>query len=243
MLSLLPLFAALDAPAEPPLLGRLFQARDDVHEMGRSELTAALLERGTSYSVQDSEDVLRIRLYQARAALLDSRSAHLAHAERVMNEATEHSTFEFLSGNTLDTILAARPRDESAVLAVPQLTPLASCGCLSRLTAAPRTSERASETLRAQWRAVARPKRSVALHTQDDNAIFADTLGRGLLSSLHMHTAIGALVGLYLTYAQPLGRILPSAAPCRNQGEWPGPARAAQAGRSSVQGLGTTCRW
>ena len=109
MLSLLPLFAALDAPAEPPLLGRLFQARDDVHEMGRAELTAALLERGTRHSVQDSEDVLRIRLYQARAALLDSRSAHLAHAERVMNEATEHSTFEFLSGNTLDTILAARP--------------------------------------------------------------------------------------------------------------------------------------
>ena len=72
-----------------------------------AELTAALLERGTRHSVQDSEDVLRIRLYQARAALLDSRSAHLAHAERVMNEATEHSTFEFLSGNTLDTILAA----------------------------------------------------------------------------------------------------------------------------------------
>ena len=160
MLSLLPLFAALDAPAEPPLLGRLFQARDDVHEMGRAELTAALLERGTRHSVQDSEDVLRIRLYQARAALLDSRSAHLAHAERVMNEATEHSTFEFLSGNTLDTILAARPRDESAVLAVPQLTPLASCGCLSRLAAAPRTSGRAAETLRAQWRAAARPKRS-----------------------------------------------------------------------------------
>ena len=107
LLPLLPLFAALDAQAEPPLLGRLFQARIDVHEMGRAELTEALSERGTTYGAQESEDVLRIRLYQARAALLDSRSAHLAHAERVMNEATEHSTFEFLSGNTLDTILAA----------------------------------------------------------------------------------------------------------------------------------------
>ena len=163
LLPLLPLFAALDAQAEPPLLGRLFQARIDVHEMGRAELTEALSERGTTYGAQESEDVLRIRLYQARAALLDSRSAHLAHAERVMNEATEHSTFEFLSGNTLDTILAARPRDESAVLAVPQLTPLASCGCLSRLAAAPCTSGLAAETLRAQWRAAARPKRSPIL--------------------------------------------------------------------------------
>ena len=59
---------------------------------------------------------------------------------------------------------------------------------------------------------------AAALHTQDDNAIFADTLGRGLLSSLHVHTAIGALVGLYLTYAQPLGRIPPSVVPCRAQG-------------------------
>ena len=105
LLPLLPLLAALDAPAEPPLLGRLFQARVDVHEMSRAELAEALSERGVQYSVHDSEDVLRIRLYRARAALLDSRSAHLAHAERVMNEATEHSTFAFLSGNTLDTSL------------------------------------------------------------------------------------------------------------------------------------------
>ena len=105
LLPLLPLIAALDAPAEPPLLGRLYQARVDVHEMGRAELAEALSERGVQYSVHDSEDVLRIRLYRARAALLDSRSAHLAHAERVMNEATEHSTFAFLSGNTLDTSL------------------------------------------------------------------------------------------------------------------------------------------
>ena len=105
MLPLLPLLAALDAPAEPPLLGRLFQTRVDVHEMGRAELAEALSERGVQYSVHDSEDVLRVRLYRARAALLDRRSAHLAHAERVMNEATEHSTFAFLSGNTLDVSL------------------------------------------------------------------------------------------------------------------------------------------
>ena len=105
LLPLLPLLAALDAPAEPPLLGRLFQARVDVHEMSRAELAEALSERGVQFSVHDSEDVLRIRLYRARAALLDSRSAHLAHAERVMNEATEHSTFAFLSGNTLNTSL------------------------------------------------------------------------------------------------------------------------------------------
>ena len=138
LLPLLPLLAALDAPAEPPLLGRLFQARVDVHEMGRAELTEALSERGTSYSAQDSEDVLRIRLYQARAALLDRRSAHLAHAERVMNEATEHSTFEFLSGNTLDTILAAGAargsapswrRHSSRPLAAPQRLPLQASGC------------------------------------------------------------------------------------------------------------------
>ena len=43
---LLPLLAALDAPAEPPLLGRLFQARVDEHEMSRAELAEALSERG-----------------------------------------------------------------------------------------------------------------------------------------------------------------------------------------------------
>ena len=46
MLPLLPLLAALDAPAEPPLLGRLFQTRVDVHEMGRAELAEVLSERG-----------------------------------------------------------------------------------------------------------------------------------------------------------------------------------------------------
>ena len=111
---LLPLLAALDAQAEPPLLGRLFQARIDVNEMGRTELTEALLERGATFGAQDSDDLLRVRLYQARAKLLDRRSAHLAHAERVMNEAAEHSTFEFLSGNTLDTILAVDQHVKSA---------------------------------------------------------------------------------------------------------------------------------
>ena len=157
LLPLLPLFAALDAQAEPPLLGRLFQARIDVHEMGRAELTEALSERGTTYGAQESEDVLRIRLYQARAALLDSRSAHLAHAERVMNEATEHSTFEFLSGNTLDTILAARQHVEKrcpggATAHAPGLLrrPLQAAGCATH-------TGRAAETLRAQWQAAARP--------------------------------------------------------------------------------------
>ena len=157
LLPLLPLIAALDAQAEPPLLGRLFQARIDVHEMGRAELTEALSERGTTYGAQESEDVLRIRLYQARAALLDSRSAHLAHAERVMNEATEHSTFEFLSGNTLDTILAARQHVEKrcpggATAHAPGLLrrPLQAAGCATH-------TGRAAETLRAQWQAAARP--------------------------------------------------------------------------------------
>ena len=157
LLPLLPLFAALDAQAEPPLLGRLFQARIDVHEMGRAELTEALSERGTTYGAQESEDVLRIRLYQARAALLDSRSAHLAHAERVMNEATEHSTFEFLSGNTLDTILAAgqhvekrRPGGATAHAPGRLRRPLQAPGCATH-------PGRAAETLRAQWQAAARP--------------------------------------------------------------------------------------
>ena len=177
LLPLLPLIAALDAPAEPPLLGRLYQARVDVHEMGRAELAKALSERGVQYSAHDSEDVLRIRLYRARAALLDSRSAHLAHAERVMNEATEHSTFAFLSGNTLDTSLTLP---------------------LARTRARTRTRTRTLSLTRTRARARARAEPGNTLDTilADDNAIFADTLGRGLLSSLHMHTAVGALAGL-----------------------------------------------
>ena len=151
MLLLLLTAASLEAPSEP-VLGQLFEARKDVHDMSRAELAEALTERGAHFRVQDSDSMLQMRLYQARSQLLDSRNTHVTAAEKVMNEVAEQSTLKFLSDQTLETILA------------------------------------------------------------DDNAIFSDTFGKGLLFSLQVNSAIGAAGYLFLARFAPFGRIQPSAA-------------------------------
>ena len=110
LLLLLLTAASLEAPSEP-VLGQLFEARKDVHDMSRAELAEALTERGAHFRVQDSNSMLQMRLYQARSQLLDSRNTHVTAAEKVMNEVAEQSTLKFLSDQTLETILA----DDNAI--------------------------------------------------------------------------------------------------------------------------------
>ena len=101
------------APAgdETRILGELHHARGPIHEMTRAELLDELTARSVGYHASDSEDQLRMRLHQARAALLDRRNEHMLHAERVLHEIDQNSAGAFLADSSLDTILAdAFPR-------------------------------------------------------------------------------------------------------------------------------------
>lgn len=99
------------AATESPVLGPLHHARGPVHQMTRAELQAELRERRVPQSASDSNDRLKMRLHDARVALLDQRNERIAYAESVMQEVNQHCSPRFLSDNSLDTILA----DDNAV--------------------------------------------------------------------------------------------------------------------------------
>lgn len=101
--------------AEPPILGPPVHTAGEVHEMSHAELAAELAERGTTRAAlsSSSTDMLRLRLYQSRAQLLERRNAHVIHAERVLREVSEQSSFQAFSALSLETILA----DDNAIFA------------------------------------------------------------------------------------------------------------------------------
>lgn len=100
--------------SEPPILGPPIHTAGEVHEMSHTELAAELSERGASRAaLSGSTDMLRLRLYQARAQLLERRNAHVVHAERVLREVGEQSSFQAFSALSLETILA----DDNAIFA------------------------------------------------------------------------------------------------------------------------------
>ena len=86
VLSLLMLSSAICAADEQPsILGRVIHAHDQVHEMNRTALLQELSEHQTARPLPtDSDDVLRMRLFQARATLLERRNRHVMHAEMVL---------------------------------------------------------------------------------------------------------------------------------------------------------------
>lgn len=107
--------AADQHPAhEPPLvLGPLIHARGAVHALDRASLTAELDERHVSHSAEDSDDQLRVKLYRARAELLEHRNTHVMHANRVLTEIEASSSMQLVSDLSLDSILA----DDNALFA------------------------------------------------------------------------------------------------------------------------------
>ena len=98
--------------SDQPILGALVSG-GAVHKMNRTSLEAELALRETDHAPWESDDVLRLRLHEARARLLERRNAHVLHAERVLAELNEHSGATFLSDLPLDAILA----DDNAVFA------------------------------------------------------------------------------------------------------------------------------
>lgn len=103
------------AASEPPILGLPIHTSGEVHEMSHAELAAELAERGASRAalLGSSTDMLRLRLFQSRAQLLERRNAHVIHAERVLREVSEQSSFQAFSALSLETILA----DDNAIFA------------------------------------------------------------------------------------------------------------------------------
>jgi membrane protease YdiL (CAAX protease family) len=73
--------------------------------MNRTELQAELTTRAQAFSPADTDDQLRIRLYAARSQLLERRSAHVRHAEVVLQELVAPGDC-FLNTLSVDTILA-----------------------------------------------------------------------------------------------------------------------------------------
>eukprot|EP00966_Prymnesium_polylepis_P103068 2387370-Prymnesium_polylepis.1 len=98
---------------EKPLLGQLYLARGPIHRMARQELLDELTERGAPHGAVESDDRLRLRVHEARGALLDQRNELAQHAERVLREVEQHSGGAFLADSSLDTVLA----DDNAVFA------------------------------------------------------------------------------------------------------------------------------
>jgi len=98
--------------SDQPILGAIVSG-GAVHKMNRTSLEAELALRETDHAPWESDDVLRLRLHEARARLLERRNAHVLHAERVLAELNEHSGATFLSDLPLDAILA----DDNAVFA------------------------------------------------------------------------------------------------------------------------------
>lgn len=107
--------APLNSPGTPEqlTLGPFFCAKGPIHKMTRAELASELSQRNTPYRVTDSDDLLRIRVHDARAALLGLRNERIMQAERVMQEVSVRSSAAFISDNSLDTVLA----DDNAVFA------------------------------------------------------------------------------------------------------------------------------
>ena len=135
------------------VLGPVVHTLGAVHELNRTSLLDELRERKAPHNAADSDDVLRIKLYDARARLLEHRNQHVMHAQTVTNEVAMHSSAAILADWSVDTLLT------------------------------------------------------------DDNAIFVETLSRGLLWDLKVRTVGGAIVGLALARFAPLGRIAPSMLP------------------------------
>ena len=111
-------FAALCALAQAEqsqtqtVLGRLHHTCGPIHSMDRSELEAELRDRGARHiSPAETDDMLRLKVCNLRNQLLTHRNNHAMHAQTVMHEVEIHSTIEFLSDLSLDTILA----DDNAV--------------------------------------------------------------------------------------------------------------------------------
>ncbi|KAL1525256.1 hypothetical protein AB1Y20_020121 [Prymnesium parvum] len=81
--------------------------------MTHTELREELRLRNEPHSASDNVDLLRVKLYAARAALLDRRNEHVLRAEKVLHEVDQYSSAAFLSDSSLDTILA----DDNAIYA------------------------------------------------------------------------------------------------------------------------------
>ena len=111
MLLLLSAMAGSLEQPEESFLGRVYRADASLPEMNRSSLEAELTERGTSFSAAESDDHLRVKLSNMRTRLLNHRNQHSIHAQRVLYEVESQSTIEYLSENSLDTLLA----DDNAV--------------------------------------------------------------------------------------------------------------------------------
>ena len=113
LLSLSPLVATTAEEPPPPqtLMGRIHHTHGPVHTMDRTELEAELQDRGAAYAPGESDDQLRLRVCNARNQLLTHRNRHAMHAQTVLYEVEQHSTIEFLSDLSLDTILT----DDNAV--------------------------------------------------------------------------------------------------------------------------------
>ena len=96
------------------VLGPVVHTQGAVHELNRTSLLQELQERQAPHSAEaDSDDVLRIKLYDARARLLEHRNQHVMHAQTVMNEVTTHSSSTILADWSVDTLLT----DDNAIFA------------------------------------------------------------------------------------------------------------------------------
>ena len=106
---------ALGAPAEEetPVLGAVVHARGAVHSMSRTDLQHELSTRQVAHQASDSDDALRMRLYDARARLLEARNREVVHAEAVLREAQRHSSMALLADYSLDSLLS----DDNALFA------------------------------------------------------------------------------------------------------------------------------
>ena len=102
------LLLALGAPAEEekPMLGEFVHARGAVHSMSRADLQSELSTRQVPHGPSDSDDTLRMRLYDAKAQLLEARNKEVTHAEMVLHEAQHHSSMALLAEYSLDTLLS-----------------------------------------------------------------------------------------------------------------------------------------